>query len=86
MEPSPQFTRLLQALKGTGRFSNPKARIVISAATTRDLLVSTGFGRIGAVTGNQNLGSGSIFTLTDPAGNRYAMTDILGFAEGALIL
>jgi hypothetical protein len=87
MENSPQLTRLVQAIKGTGRFSNPKARVVVSLATTRDQLIESPFGDFGSVRARASAttsGNG-IVSITDPAGNLYAMTNIMGAAQGATL-
>ena len=82
MDQSPQFTRLIQALKGTGRLSDPKARLVITQATTRDLRLDSGFGGYGTVIGSSGA---QVCSITDPNGNRYAMLDLTGFADGATL-
>ncbi len=84
---SSQFTRLVQALKGTSRFTSPKARVVISNATTRDQLILTALPSAGSVR-EQAAGANSangVFSLTGPGGSKYALLDISGFADGSLL-
>jgi len=86
VDQSSTITRLIQALKGTGRFANPKARVVVSSVTTRDLGILTGIGSSGSVIGGATSGQIlPISSLIDPSGNPYALMDIAGFADGATL-
>ena len=84
MDQSSQITRLVQSIKGTNRFANPLARTVVSQVTTRDLLIETGKSLSGSVLGGASTTGGpSAMALTDPSGDVYALTNIVGFANEA---
>jgi hypothetical protein len=86
MQPPISLTRLVQALKGESRFANPKARIIVSTATTRDMLIETGIGNTGSVMGQASGHSTQpSMSLIDPNGNPYAMLNLVGFGDGATL-
>ncbi len=86
MESQPQITRLIEALKGTNRLSNPKARVVVQFVTTRDCQTDFAVGATQSVTGRKSPNTGDTVTsITDSTGNAYAMTDIVGFSQGAAL-
>jgi hypothetical protein len=82
-----QLTRLIQGLKGTSRLANPKARLVVSEATTREQFGGlSALGAMGSVNGRASApGVATMVSITDPSGNLYAMVGVVGAGQGSTI-
>lgn len=74
--------RLHAAFKGTNPFAKSDARVIQTVATMRDQSSNTI--RSAQIVASLSGGSG-VVSITDGSGNRLALLDTLGFADGCIL-
>lgn len=77
-----KWDRVIAALKGNSRLADPTVRSIVTQTSMRDMTPER---IVGHLAGSTATGQNGTTSLTDPSGNPYAMTNIVGFAQGATL-